>query len=114
MRCTSFGGRALDISLTGPNGMVTTEPITQTGALQRMGGDTFSATTDTITGGSDGDTYSCTASNGVSTDPTDDVILRGDILCTCITDQIIMKLKVPKSLCLTNAGRYDLNTQCRQ
>ena len=78
--CTSNGGRALDITVTGPSGMVTTGAISPVGTPGRIGNDRFSATTDTITGGSTGDIYQCTASNGVSTDVTGDIILRGDIL----------------------------------
>ena len=78
--CTSNGGRALDITVTGPSGMVTTGDISAVGTPGRIGGDRFTATTNTITGGSNGDTYQCTASNGVATDPTGDVILRGDWL----------------------------------
>ena len=101
MKCTSIGGKALDMSVTGPNGMVTIGRVITIGAYQRIGSDAFSATTDTITGGSDRDTYNCTASNGVSTNPTDDVILRGDILCTCITGQVILKPKLPKKASAT-------------
>ena len=78
--CTSNGGRALNITVTGPSGeMVTTGPISPMGVPRRIGNDNFVAATDTLTGGSDGDTYLCTASNGVSTDPTDVVILQGDL-----------------------------------
>ena len=44
---------------------------------QRIGDDEFSASTDVISGGRDGDIYQCTASNGVSSDPTNSVELRG-------------------------------------
>ena len=77
--CISFGGRALNITVTGPSGMVTTGPITSvpTSTPMGYGRDSFLATTETLTGGSNGDTYQCTASNGVATDPTDDVVLKG-------------------------------------
>ena len=77
--CYSIGGRALNITVTGPNGMVTTGNISATNEPWRRGHDVFFATTDTITGGSNGDTYHCTSSNGVATDRTGDVVLRGDI-----------------------------------
>ena len=78
--CTANGGRALDITVTGPSGLVTSGPIVAVGNPQRRGSDSYIATTDTITGGRDGDTYRCTASNGVANDPTGDVMLRGDWL----------------------------------
>ena len=79
--CTSNGGRALDITVTGPSGMVvTTGDISAVGTPGRTGNDRFSVTTNTITGGSNGDTYQCTASNGAATDVTGDVMLRGDWL----------------------------------
>ena len=76
--CTSNGGRALDITVTGPNGMVTTGAISAVGTPGRTGNDRFSATTNTITGVSNGDFYWCTASNGVATNRNNGVILRGD------------------------------------
>ena len=81
MSCYSIGGRALNLTVTGPNGMVTTGPIMAILTPTRYGVDSFIATTDTITGGSNGDTYRCTASNGVATDPIDDVVLKGDLPC---------------------------------
>ena len=43
-----------------------------------MGNDTFSVTsTNVLSGGQDGDVYNCTASNGVSPDPTNRTELIG-------------------------------------
>ena len=61
--CTSSGGTVLSSSLTGPGGLdLELQPV---GTPQYRGQDTYHATTGTLTGGSDGDTYHCTASNGV-------------------------------------------------
>lgn len=51
--------------------------IESVGIPQRTGGDNFSVITNNISGGRDGDVYQCSASNGVSSDPTDSVQLRG-------------------------------------
>ena len=61
--CTSSGGTVLSSSLTGPGGLDL--ELQPEGTPQYMGQDTYRATTGTLTGGSDGDTYNCTASNGV-------------------------------------------------
>ena len=47
------------------------------GEPQRMGNDTYSATTSVISGGSNGDIYQCTASNGVAPNQTHSVELKG-------------------------------------
>ena len=80
VRCTSSGGRALSMSVTGPGGFSEDlDNIQAVGTPQRMGNNSFFAITDIISGGSNGQSYQCTASNGVSTDPTpDSVQLRGD------------------------------------
>ena len=82
VRCTSSGGRALSMSVTGPGGFSEDlDNIQAVGTPQRMGSDSFSDTTNIIPGGSDGQLYQCTASNGVSSesDTTDSVELRGDL-----------------------------------
>ena len=53
---------------------MTIEPV---GVPLGEGNDTYTATTSTISGGSDRDIYQCTASNGVASDPTNTVELRG-------------------------------------
>ena len=78
--CTSRGGRALSMSVTGPD---FSEDLDNIRALssqepEMMGDDRFFDSTDIISEGSDGQVYQCTASNGVSSDPTDSVELRGD------------------------------------
>ena len=79
VRCTSSGGRALSMSVTGPGGFSEDlGNIQAVGTPQRMGSDSFSSSTDITSEGSDGQVYECTASNGVSSDPTGSVGLRGD------------------------------------
>ena len=81
VRCTSTGGRTLSMTVDGPGyssegpgGQMTVEPV---GVQLGEGNDTYTATTSTISGGSDRDIYQCTASNGVASDPTSTVELRG-------------------------------------
>ena len=54
------------MSVTGPNLISDLNNIQGLGTPQRMGSDLFSAVTDIISGGSDGEGYQCMASNGVS------------------------------------------------
>ena len=79
VRCTSSGGRALSMSVTGPGFSGSLDNIQADGPTERIGDDRFFATTNIISGGSDGQSYQCTASNEVSTDPTGSVQLRGDL-----------------------------------
>ena len=67
------------MSVTGPDGFNSDlNNIQAVGDPQRIGDDDFSASTDVISGGRDGDIYQCTASNGVSSEPTiNSVELRG-------------------------------------
>lgn len=48
--------------------------------IERMGDDTFCATSNRIAERSNGDIFQCTASNGVSSDPTNIVELKGLLL----------------------------------
>ena len=81
VRCTSTGGRTLSMTVDGPGyssegpgGQMIVEPV---GVPLGEGNDTYTATTSIISGGSDRDIYQCTASNGVASDPTNTVELRG-------------------------------------
>ena len=79
VQCRSTGGRALSMTVTGPDGYNSniTSSIQPVGATDRTGSDEYSATTsDIITGGSDGDEYVCTATG--STSDTGSVQLRGE------------------------------------
>ncbi|CAI8031560.1 hypothetical protein GBAR_LOCUS17912, partial [Geodia barretti] len=63
--CTVTGGTVLTSSFTGPRGEVYNPPVA-VGTLQRSGNDNYVASV-TKTTGNHGDTFTCTASNGVST-----------------------------------------------
>ena len=79
--CTITGGTVLSGSLTGPEGLniINFSPVS---TRNYRGQDSYRASTGTRTGGSDGDTYQCTATNGVpSPDGSDSATLRG----TCQT-----------------------------
>ena len=67
VRCTSTGGRVLNMSVTGPDFNSDLNNIQVVGTLKRMGNDSYTATTGNISGGSERQLYYCTASNGVST-----------------------------------------------
>ena len=85
VRCTSSGGRPLNMSVTGRRGLsADLINIQAVGTPQRMGSDSFSDTTNSILGEHDRQLYECTASNGVSSDPTGSIELRGDGM-TCLT-----------------------------
>ena len=78
VQCSSTGGRALSMTVTGPGGYNSdlTDNIQPVGTQNQTGSDEYSATTsDILTGGSDGDQYECIATS--STSNTDSVQLRG-------------------------------------
>ena len=65
--CTSTGGRAVNMTVTGPDLLNSDLNIIQAvGNPQWMGSDTFSASTSVIPGGRDRDIYHCIVSNGAS------------------------------------------------
>ena len=67
------------MTVTGPDGLNSDlNNIQAMGDPLRIGDDDFSASTDVILGGKDGDIYQCIVSNGVSSDSTNSVELRGD------------------------------------
>ena len=80
VQCNSTGGRALSMIVTGPDGfnsdLNNIQPVRDP---HRIGDDEFSASTDVISGGRDGDIYQCIASNGVSSDSNSSMELRGDL-----------------------------------
>ena len=77
VQCTSTGGRALSMSVTGPDGSnIDLDNIEPMGNLNYIGSDSYTASTsDIITGGNDGDIYECTVTG--LTSETDSVVLRG-------------------------------------
>ena len=78
VRCTSNGGRALNMTVTGPDGYNSnlTNNIQPVGTPARTGSDEYSATTSVITGRNHRDEYECTATG--STSNTDNVRVRGE------------------------------------
>ena len=78
MRCTSRGGRALGMTVTGSGNFTSTlDNIQAVGTTQRMGDDSFFSTTHVISIKKDMDEYWCMAWNGLSSTPRDNVMLRG-------------------------------------
>ena len=79
VKCTSSGGKTFTMDVEGPGysgeqGQMRVEAV---GTPQRMGNDTYSATTSIISGGCNGDTYQCTASNRAAHDQSHNVMLKG-------------------------------------
>ena len=80
VKCTSSGGKTFTMDVEGPRysgeeqGQMRVEAV---GDPQRMGNDTYSATTSVIAGGCNGDTYQCTASNRAAPDQSHTVELKG-------------------------------------
>ena len=80
--CTTTGGTVLSGSLTGPGG-VNIINFNHVGTHNYKGQDSYTASTGT--GSSDGDTYQCTATNGVpAPDGSGSATLRG----TCHTHSL--------------------------
>ena len=76
MTCTASGGTVVSISLTGP-GIVALElqPVVSIG---RTGQNTYSVTSGTLSGRSNGDTYQCTAAANLSSPSlSGSAVLRG-------------------------------------
>ena len=94
VKCTSSGGKTFTMDVEGPGYSVEEQGqmrVEAVGEPQRIGNDTYSATTSVISGGCNGDTYQCTASNGAAPDQSHTVVLKGrefvdsvSILSACI------------------------------
>ena len=82
VKCTSSGGKTFTMDVEGPgySGVQGQMRVEAVGEPQRMGNDTYSATTSVISGGCNGDTYQCTASNGAAPDQSHNVTLKGNML----------------------------------
>ena len=80
--CTASGGTVLTSYFSGP-GVMNSE-LQPVGTVGRTGQNTYSVTSDTISGRSNGDTYLCTATNGVTSPaPSDSAVLAGIVYaCT--------------------------------
>ena len=80
VHCISTGGRVLNMSITGPHGVVSPlSDVQAVGTQTWMGNDSYSGVTGTLAGADDGDTYNCTASNGVSSLASESVEIRGSV-----------------------------------
>ena len=76
MTCTASGGTVVSSSLTG-SGVVALalQPVV---SIERTGQNTYSVTSGTLSGRSNGDIYQCTAAADLSSPhPTDSAVLRG-------------------------------------
>ena len=75
-----YGGKTFTMDVEGSGysgeeqGQMRVEAV---GDPQRIGNDTYSATTSVIAGGCNRDTYQCTASNGAAPDQSHTVELKG-------------------------------------
>ena len=66
-RCTSVGGRALDMTLLGPGYIEDISSRIQASGVRRYrGSDMYTATTGVIFGGRDGDVYQCNVTSARS------------------------------------------------
>ena len=76
MTCTATGGTLSTSSLTGPGLGGGGLQLQEEGSIGRTGQNTYSVTSDTLSGQSNGDTYNCTAMNDVSS-PENNTVLAG-------------------------------------
>ena len=78
VQCSSTGGRALSMTVSGPDGYSSdiTYDIQPVGTPTRTGSDEYSASTSVVLGGNDRDEYECTATG--STSYTGSIQLRGE------------------------------------
>ena len=91
MTCTATGGTLSTSSLTGP-GLGGGLELQAEGSIGRTGQNTYSVTSDTLSGRSNGDTYTCTAMNDVSS-PETNMELAGYIslhLLATLTDFVTL------------------------
>ena len=82
VRCSSTGGRALDMAVSGPNDYysnIFSSNIQAVGTSMYLGADSYTGNTDVISSGSDGDMYQCSVTS-VGDPVTDTVTLRGNDL----------------------------------
>ena len=64
--CRATGGTLSTSSLTGPGLVVGGLQLQAEGSIRRTGQNTYSVTSSTLSGQSNGDTYTCTGMNDVS------------------------------------------------
>ena len=82
MNCTASGGTVVSSSITGPGGVdLELQPV---GSIGRTGQNTYSVTSGTRSGRSNGDTYQCTAAANLSSPHlSDSRELRGICVYLC-------------------------------
>ena len=87
MTCTASGGTVVSSFLTGPGGVdLELQPV---GDIGRTGQNTYSVTSGTLLGRSNGDTYQCTAAANMSSpDLSDSRELRG-ICCQSVMRKVL-------------------------
>ena len=103
MTCTATGGTVLTSSFTGPGGVdLVLQPV---GTVGRTGQNTYSVTSGTISGRSNGDTHLCTATNGVSSPaPSDSAVLAGIVYTmSCVSMVVVILTWLQTSLHVTSA-----------
>ena len=79
VRCSSTGGRALDMAVSGPQYNSVISNVQPVGTRMYLGADSYTGSTDIISSGSDGDMYQCSGTS-VGNPVTDTVTLRGNDL----------------------------------
>ena len=63
VRCSSTGGRALDMAVSGPQYNSVISNIQPVGTRMYLGADRYTGSTDVISSGSDGDVYQCSVTS---------------------------------------------------
>ena len=79
VRCTSTGGRALNMAVSGPNGYKSdiSTNIQPVGTPEFLNNDRYTARTGVISSGRDGDVFQCNVTSVTST--TSNVTVRGKV-----------------------------------
>ena len=101
VRCSSTGGRALNMAVSGPSGYNLTSGIQPVGDRRYLGSDRYTATTGVILSGRDGDVYQCNVTSVASM--TGSVTVRGKdsivitFELTIIFMQLLLQLSLPWS-----------------
>ena len=82
VKCTSTGGRALNMDVSGPNGNTDiSSNIQPVGTRRYLGSDSYTATTEDTFDGMAGDEYQCNVTSVASR--TGSVIVEGNAIDTC-------------------------------
>ena len=88
--CTASGGTVVSSSLTGPGGVdLELQPV---GSIGRTGQNTYSVTSGTLSGRSNGDTYLCTAATNLSSPSLNDSAVLSGIYVYIIYNYICLSI----------------------